>query len=357
MWRVALTVAGVGLAAPARAELTVCNEAAENRSVAIAYHDGAGWVSEGWWSVAPGACKQVVDAPLSQRHYYYSLSGRADFAGEGYGFCVLTEPFTLHGADGDCAGLGAEQRGFAHVDTGTTEASFTLTLRDPGPPVIKAETEAALTFAPDVPEAVAEGDDPALNPDAYAEAFAPGTYGEPFTVEAVMQGCDAEGACSFYAEGARWVAVPGAGSNPSALSMMAGMAVNAPVRVIGDMISFGDVTAEAAVSRLEDTAPDAWAGYRDAMQGDWVAVDDPNARLHILGSEEEELYQGEVMMRSILNFSDRCADGVEIGPVVLKVPLGGDPGDLPCYALLQLGPDRMELSYVGRGNTLSYVRP
>lgn len=190
-------------------------------------------------------------------------------------------------------------------------------------------------------------------------AFEPGSHGEPFAVQGVMQGCGADeiDGCMFYAEGVRWAVTRGAGGNDAAIDAMAALPVNAPVFVTGDMVSMGDITVDAMLSKLEPGTPDAYAALRDAMQGDWVSVDDPLSKLVVLGSEETAVYDGEVLAVSVVSFSDACPGGEPIGTVIFKQEMGGDPMDLPCFAVLDLTASRMELSYVGRGNTLAYVRP
>ena len=49
----ALSALGTALcaAAPARADLRMCNNTNNRVSVALAYTDGQGWVSEGWWNL------------------------------------------------------------------------------------------------------------------------------------------------------------------------------------------------------------------------------------------------------------------------------------------------------------------
>ena len=345
-----LAVGYVLMATAAQADLTACNRTGTEQKLAIAYSDGQHWVSEGWWGLKPGECKLVLPGPLAQRHYYYTLSDDPGFAGEGYAFCVTSEPFTLPGADGDCAAMGGEQRPFAHVDTGTTAESFTFDLTGPRAPVAKGEIEAPMIGVPDhVEDVVGEG--------AAVAAFPPGTHGEPFTVPGLMQGCDETAGCTFYAEGWRWTAAPGGASNLDALAAMAELPVNAPVIVTGDMVSMGDITVEAAVSKVEPGEPDAYAGLRDAMQGDWVSTDDALAGLRVEGSEQTELYDGEVMGVSVMTFADACPEGEPIGPVIVTQMMGGDPAESFCYAVVEVTPGRMDLSYVGRGNTLVYVRP
>lgn len=350
---VGLSAGLVLVATAAQADLTACNRTDAVQKLAIAYSDGSQWVSEGWWGLQPGECKLVLPGPLAQRHYYYTLSDDPGFAGEGYAFCVTSEPFTLPGADGDCAALGGEQRPFAHVDTGTTAENFTFEVTGPRAPVVKGEVEAPMIGVPD--HAADMGGD-----EAAIAAFEPGTHGEPFTVLGLMQGCSAEGevpGCTFYAEGWRWIAAADGVSNAAALAAMADLPVNAPVIVTGDMVSMGDITVDAAVSKIEPGEPDPWAGLRDAVQGDWVSAEDPKAALRVDGSEQTDIYDGEVLSVSVMTFADACPEGEPIGPVFFTQVMGGDPEDLFCYAVVEITPDRMELSYIGRGNTLVYRRP
>lgn len=200
---------------------------------------------------------------------------------------------------------------------------------------------------------------PAVAQTADVAAFEPGSHGEPFAVQGVMQGCavaEIDG-CMFYAEGARWAVTRGAGGNDAAIDAMAALPVNAPVFVTGDMVSMGDITVDALVSKLEPGTPDAYSMQRDAMQGNWVSADDPKSRLSVVGSEETAIYDGETLSVSVVTFSDACPGGEPMGAVMFKQEMGGDPMDLPCFVLLDLKADRMELSHVGRGNTLRYVRP
>lgn len=192
-------------------------------------------------------------------------------------------------------------------------------------------------------------------------SFAAGTHGEPYTVQALLQGCGATEmgqACTFYAEGARWIATVDGPSNPAALTLMAALPVNAALLISGDMISFGDITVDAAVSTAAPDQPDAYAKLRALSQGDWVDSSDPKSALTILGSEETASYAGEYLGTSVVTYSDSCpGTATGDGPVVIKQMMGADPMDLPCYAILEITPDRMELSYIGRGNTLTYIRP
>lgn len=339
-------------ATSAHAGLTFCNDGAAERRVAIAYSDKGVWTSEGWWKVPGRDCTEVVTGDLTRQHYYYHAPVNGQFNRGEHSFCVSGTAFTLPGADGDCAALGAEKQRFSHIDTGKTAKDFVFTLVE----------EAVAEVAPDaVPEPAPESAPAEAVPqDLSAVAnFAPGTHGEPFTVNALTQGCETrdEGAfCFFVADGFRWVATQGGPSNPAVLERMAEMSVNTPLIVTGDVVSYGDITAEVVMSRIEPGTPDAWVGLRDGMQGLWVSVDDPLSVIDIYGSEQTSLYDGQVMEVALTTWADACPGGENIGPVMYMQRMGGDPMDVSCMAILEVTADQMDLSYVGRGNTLSYTR-
>lgn len=195
---------------------------------------------------------------------------------------------------------------------------------------------------------------------AMQASFEQGLAGEPFTVEALVQGCgvtDEVDGCTFYAEGVRWVVSHGGTNNEAALTAMALMPVNTPLIVTGDLISMGDITVEAAVAKIEPGTPDAFAQMRNDMQGKWVSTDDPKASFEMIGSEQTDSYEGQVMAVSVVTFADACPGAEPVGPVFFSQQMGGDPMDLPCYSMVSVTPERLELSYVGRGNTLIYQRP
>jgi uncharacterized membrane protein len=375
-------------AGQAEAGLTLCNDAATRASVAIAYAADGVWTTEGWWGIDPGACTVVLGGDLTQRNYYYSLSGDAGFTGDGYSFCTKAEAFTLPGADGDCAALAGEARPFAHIDTGPEAKDFTFRIAAVTAPVPEQapakEQSAAAPAAPSAsgpskPGAAAAGSQGAANPArmpvpkmpapsqdasglmaaAAIPSFERGLMGEPFYVSAILQGCgptEVGGTgCTFYAEGARWIADAAGQSNPAAMRAMAALPQGTALFISGDLIFFGDITAEAAIASIEP-GQDPYAADRAAMQGAWVSADDPQARIEIAGSEQTDIYGSELLGVSVMTLSDAC--GGAKGGVLLSVQqMGGDPADQLCYEVLSVTDSRMELLYLGRGSALVYVRP
>lgn len=195
--------------------------------------------------------------------------------------------------------------------------------------------------------------------DAGTASFNPGTYGEPITAQVIVQNCSAPddgNYCLFYGDGGRWAAARGQNSNEIALEVVAQAPVNTPFLITGDIVSFGDITAEVAISKIEPGTPDLWAPTRDAMQGVWTSTEDPQSTLSIWGSEQVSAYGGETVDVSTMTFSQSCLDETPLERGFFTQTMGGDPLDSFCYEVLNVTPDRLDLSYVGRGNTLSFTR-
>lgn len=122
-------------AEPACAKLDVCNKAAGPAKVALGRFDGAGWMSQGWWTIAPHTCATLIDHPLVARYYYlYATDGGAGSWSGSRAFCVGTPDkfsiakFSIPGR-GDCASRGYDQKSFFEVDTGN-KPDWTQSLSD-----------------------------------------------------------------------------------------------------------------------------------------------------------------------------------------------------------------------------------
>ncbi len=352
MWR-SLCLAG-GLiwgAASAQAELRVCNESGVARSVAIGYSDNGVWTSEGWWSVDAGACVLVRATDLTQRYIYWraTASGQ-EFEDEGFTFCVSEQPFTIVG-DTDCDARGYTEAGFRSLDTGPEGTAFTLTI-----PVMDAPTPDAPTRTP---PALARAL-PAPVP-AQGDAFERGQRGEPFTQFALMQSCTGAGAervCMLHADGWRYAAFAGDAPAPEILDALALLAPNTPVMISGDILFYGDITAEVILSRIAPGQMDPYAFEREMLQGAWVSDDDALYRLDIFGTEMVETYDGEETSVALFVTSDQCPDGSPTDGMSLGVYiLGGDPESARCWALESMTDDTLSVFNLPRGNILSFRRP
>ncbi|MGH1574643.1 DUF1036 domain-containing protein [Methylobacterium sp. P31] len=128
-------IVGLGLAllgaGPAKADLRLCNQTASKVGISLGYRDPQGWVTEGWWDLAPKACETLLKGALAARFYYvfavdYTRGG--EWSGRSL-MCTRDSEFTIRGIE-DCLARGYDRNGFFEVDTGE-QKSWTIQLTDP----------------------------------------------------------------------------------------------------------------------------------------------------------------------------------------------------------------------------------
>jgi uncharacterized membrane protein len=133
-------------AAPARADLRLCNTTESRVGISLGYRDGSGWITEGWWNLAARGCETLLRGELSARFYYiyavdYDRGG--DWSGRSL-MCTRDREFTIRGVE-DCLARGFDRSGFFEIDTGE-QKSWTVQLTDPGraaPPALPGTTPPA----------------------------------------------------------------------------------------------------------------------------------------------------------------------------------------------------------------------
>jgi uncharacterized membrane protein len=161
--RLALIVVGLALAAlgfgaaPARADLRICNQSANQVSIALGYRADKGWQSEGWWVAPPGKCAVVYQGDLHSRFFYLYVAddiGGGSWDGTNF-MCTRDDTFTIFGVE-DCLARGYERTGFFEVDT-QNRTDWTLQLTEPS----NNETNAGPVDDGDA--APLEGDDSSAN--------------------------------------------------------------------------------------------------------------------------------------------------------------------------------------------------
>jgi len=125
--------AGLGLA-PAQADFRMCNNTSNRVSIALAYTDGQGWVSEGWWNLKPTDCDVLLRGALAAQFYYvYAMDERGgEWKGKAY-MCTSDREFKIDGRQ-DCFVRGYDRTGFFEVDTGKDAKNWTVQLADPTGP-------------------------------------------------------------------------------------------------------------------------------------------------------------------------------------------------------------------------------
>ena len=104
--------------APAEAGLNVCNKSKLPTKVAVARFNGTHWMSEGWWTVEPAKCAELVSGNLNARYYYVYATDGAGGAWDGSKyFCTApADKFAIIGR-GACAAQGYDRRSFFEIDT------------------------------------------------------------------------------------------------------------------------------------------------------------------------------------------------------------------------------------------------
>jgi uncharacterized membrane protein len=342
-----LTTATLLCASAAQAELRVCNESGVPRSVAIGYSDNDVWTSEGWWGLAPQECKLVREAALTQRYIYWRATAQGqEFADEGFMFCVSDQPFTIVG-DTECEARGYTRAGFRKADTGATGSTYTLTIAGDADPTEDYDLPAnAATLTGPFPPG--------------GDAFVRGQQGEPFTQSALMQSCELgeEMVCMLYAEGFRYAASAANAPAPEILDMLAQLGPNTPVKITGDILNYGDITAEVILSRIAPGPLDPYADLRAGVQGPWVSIEDASYTLRITGSEMEEAYQGEVNSAAMIVLADGCPDSPQTGEVAIAIyEFGDDPENARCWGIESVTDDFFSVFNLPRGNILEFRRP
>ncbi|QJE72585.1 DUF1036 domain-containing protein [Aerophototrophica crusticola] len=132
--RVSLAVFLLSLlaAAPAaEARLTVCNRSADPVRLALGQEQGQDWVSQGWWTLQPGACATPLPGELTLLEYYLRaeplVKGKTGWGGE-FPFCVADGKDFQAKGDQDCEKRGLRTAGFfAVVTDGATSVTHNLT--------------------------------------------------------------------------------------------------------------------------------------------------------------------------------------------------------------------------------------
>ena len=91
------------------------------------------------------------------------------------------------------------------------------------------------------------------------------------------------------------------------------------------------------------------------LQGNWKSVEDPNSLLTVKGPQWIEQYEGKILDAYKFAVTDNCLDfGGTPDPSGKFIAFPDDEG--MCFTILKLTKNVMQLSLVGRGNTLNYIR-
>lgn len=125
------TASTIATAAPASANLKLCNATNSRVGVAIGYRDDNGWATEGWWNVSSQSCETLLRGAVPSRYIYihavdYDRGGA--WVGKNF-MCTNDKSFAIRGAQ-ECRERGFKSMGFFEVDTGDAK-EWTIRLTDP----------------------------------------------------------------------------------------------------------------------------------------------------------------------------------------------------------------------------------
>ena len=80
-----------GFAPLAQEATRMCNNTANRVSVALAYTDGQGWVSEGWWNLKALDCATLLRGALAAQYYYVDAMDERGGEWKGKAFMCTTD--------------------------------------------------------------------------------------------------------------------------------------------------------------------------------------------------------------------------------------------------------------------------
>lgn len=109
----------IGLAAPAAADVSVCNRTSYLLDVAIAFESGGAAATRGWFAIEPGQCRQVLQGdPPGERLLLHASAPAfypdSPFARVGHAeLCVSEADFLIRG--GACTGTGERKVRFTEI--------------------------------------------------------------------------------------------------------------------------------------------------------------------------------------------------------------------------------------------------
>ena len=118
----ALLWVAFGVATPALAEFAVCNQSFDVINVAIGQDVQDDFQTEGWWTIGPNQCANVIKDELVSRYIYIyaqDVFGQPIMNGTTQ-MCISPRKFAIRGIT-ECWSRGHIAAGFIEVDTVKTQ--------------------------------------------------------------------------------------------------------------------------------------------------------------------------------------------------------------------------------------------
>lgn len=337
----------------AHAKLEVCNETDLARDVAIGYKTKDGWTSEGWWKLDVGDCKSVIKQELERTFYYYrAVNKGGEFDPGKYSFCTQSKAFTIVG-DEDCESRGYDKSFFRELKLAKGTLGFQLTLTNDN---VYDEPKKAAQAEPKAKPQVKPK--PAPKP----QIAAPGTHGEPFTIVGIFRGCNSASGpyiCEFETDGWLYAVIDDGRTPKSLINQLANLQLNNSFQIEGDIVSFGDITAEVTLRRYTEVALSAEQKLMNSIVGDWRSIEDPKSVMRFTSDGKKwDEYDGDFEGEGDVSFTKQCDDYSvpASGETVIQINDANSPEDIYCYGIVEITNDRLVLMFLPGGNFLEYER-
>ena len=95
----------------------------------------------------------------------------------------------------------------------------------------------------------------------------------------------------------------------------------------------------------------------DFLQGSWQNIDDPKSKMSFKGNLWIDTYEGmKEISKNTFEINDQCANVTQQNAPKLKDGYISIAKLKQCYKIVKVDKEYLELSYVGRGNSLKYKR-
>lgn len=335
----------------AHAKLEVCNETDLQRDVAIGFKTDEGWTSEGWWKLQVGECKPVITDELSSTFYYYRAVNKGkEFDPGKYSFCTQGDIFTIIG-DENCDARGFDKSFFRELKLAKGTLGFRLILNNEN---VYDEPRATAKAAPK-PQ-------PKPQPKQEPQIAAPGTHGEPYTIVGIFRGCNSNNGpylCEFETDGWLYAVIDDGRTDNTLMNELANLELNNSYQIEGDIISFGDITAEVTVRRYSAVAQGAEQKLMNSIVGDWRSTDDPKSVIRFTSDGKKwDEYDGDFEGEGDVSFTKECDDPTVrvTGETLIQINDANSPADVYCYGIVNASSDSLVLMFLPRGNFLEYER-
>jgi hypothetical protein len=93
------------------------------------------------------------------------------------------------------------------------------------------------------------------------------------------------------------------------------------------------------------------------LEGIWVSDDDTKSSIEVKGNSWAEMYDGEKPETYIFGIGDSCLANAQakVNPNGKYITVFDSDGDR-CFYIVKASETKLELSYMGRGNTLRYSK-